>query len=122
MSQKIIVRQILAAGLIILCFSLIFLMLKADPLVRGQADIDAFSEQLIAIYLLLVSVPVGYSLTIYYSFIKRSYSTFIRWFWGLLLILHLIGQILLFYPSSPLHWLAALASIYLIINHFVYLK
>lgn len=122
MTQKILVRQIVVAGVIILSFSLIFLMLKADPTVRGEADPTSFSEMILVLYLVMVSVPVGYSLTIYYSFMKRSYTPFIRWFWGFFLIVHLILQILLFYWGSSLHWLATLASLYLIINHFVYLK
>ena len=122
MSQKILVRQLLAAGVIIFSFSLIFLMLKADPSVRGEADAVAFGELILVLYLVLVSVPVGYGLTIYYCFMKRTYTPFIRWFWGVFLIGHLIVQLLLFYRGSPLHWLAALVSLYLIINHFLYLK
>lgn len=122
MTQKILVRQLVTAGLIILCFSLIFLMLKADPSVRGEAEPAAFGELIIVLYLVVVSIPISYALTIYYSFRKRTFSSFIRWFWGGLLIAHLIVQGLFFFRSSPLHWLAALASIYLLVNHFVYVK
>lgn len=122
MTQKILVRQLITAGLIIICFSFIFLMLKADPTVRGDADAGKFGEMIVVLYLVFVSLPIGYALTIYFTYYKRTYSSLIKWFWGFLLIVHLILQFLFFFRSSPLHWLAALASVYLLINHFVYVK
>lgn len=126
MSQKQLVKQLLVAGFIILCFSLIGLMIKADTsLHRNLAEslgLESLNELIILVYLALVSIPVGYSLSIYFSFIKGIYNPFFRWFWGFFLIAHLVLQILLLNRASSLHWLAALATVYLVVNHFLYVK
>lgn len=126
MSQKQLLRQLLAAGLVILCFSLIGMMIKADPSYHGNLaealGVASINELLIMAYLTLVSIPVGYSLSMYFSYTKGHYTNFIRWFWGFFLIAHLVLQILLLNPASPLHWLAALATVYLVVNHFLFLK
>lgn len=126
MSQKHIVRQLLAAAFVILCFSLIGMMIKADPSYHGDLaetfGVASINELLIMAYLVLVSIPVGYSLSMYFSYTKGHHTNFIRWFWGFFLIAHLVLQILLLNFASPLHWLAALATVFMVVNHFLFLK
>lgn len=121
MNNKKINLTLLLCGLIILMSSLFVIISMSDPaLFEDLADAIGFEQVKafsIAFYLLVVSIPVGYALSAYYCYKKAFKPSYFDMFWGVILLVFIVLQVLVLSLSSPLQWAILILSGLLLVIH-----